>query len=287
LRAELLPRVLDGSCIAVLAHTEARSSCLPTVLQTRAMRDDRGYRLSGAKSVVVGGADADLLLVSAMGEEGPLLALVPRDAPGVSVTALELTDDRLAADIVLADVHVDADFALAPPAAWEAYDLARLALCADMVGSMDASLAMTCQYLGVRQQFGQPLAGFQSLQHRVADMYVELEQARSALLAGLAAMIHAEPGERHLAVTAAAVQVGFGARFVGGQAVQLHGGIGMTEEYAIGHFFRRLSVSDRLYGNADEQLAILADAMPAAAPGTDQSAASSQARNAEMCGASA
>jgi alkylation response protein AidB-like acyl-CoA dehydrogenase len=162
----------------------------------------------------------------------------------------------------------------------------RIALCADMLGAMSKAIDLTVEYMGIRRQFGQALSEFQALQHRVADIYVEIEQARSALFAGMAALLYGDPAERPAAIAAAKAQVGFAARFVGGQAIQLHGGIGMTEEYAVGHVFRRLTVSDASLGNADTQLAMLAETI-LEEPETDQSVESSQSRKPEMCGASA
>jgi len=291
-RASLLPELVSGDQIAVLAHTEQDSDGLAHNLTTKAERKDGQFRLNGAKSVVIGAAEAHVLLVSALTGDGPVLLAVPRNTPGVSLRPLELTDDRWAADVTFVDVVVDEEALIGrgAEAVAEAFDLARLMACAQMVGAMEQALALTTAYLPVRRQFGQALADFQALRHRLADMYVELEQGRSALYAGLSAALFADAGERYVAACAAKAQVGFAARTVCGLAIQLHGGIGMTEEYAVGHMFRRASVADLLLGNADAQLALLADAMLAeqerAEPALAQSVDSSQSRNRAIGGVS-
>ena len=298
LRAALVSRVIAGEGIIVVAHGEPNCSGLPGKISTSAVRaPGGGFLLSGLKSVVLGGSDADILLVSARivdragNVDGLALFLLPTDTPGVVIAPLELTDGRRAADVTMTDVTLSADACLVhgvegASAVAFAFDRYRMGLCAEMVGAMDRAIMLVCKYLPVRRQFGQPLTAFQALRHRVADMHVELEQARSALFAGLAAMRDDNECERHVAVTAAKAQIGFAARFVGGNAVQLHGGIGMTEEYAVGHYFKRLSVCDALLGNADSQLAMLAnalaeqDAPPPPSP-TDQSVDSSPSLSAE------
>jgi alkylation response protein AidB-like acyl-CoA dehydrogenase len=285
-RAAWLPAIMAGETLAVIAHGEPATSGHPARLETKATPRKGGFTLSGAKSVVIGGDAANLLLVSAATADGSSLFLVPADAQGVTIKPLYLTDDRRAADIILNDVAVDAEAWLGPDAVTDAYDRMRIALCADMLGAMSKAIDLTVEYMGIRRQFGQALSEFQALQHRVADIYVEIEQARSALFAGMAALLYGDPAERPAAIAAAKAQVGFAARFVGGHAIQLHGGIGMTEEYAVGHVFRRLTVSDASLGNADTQLAMLAETI-LEEPETDQSVESSQSRKPEMCGASA
>ena len=207
------------------------------------------------------GEDADHLLVTARAEGseraegGVTLLFVPKDAPGLRRQDYRLIDRRPVSDIWLDDVLVGADAVLsapgdALPAVMTGLDHAVVALCADSVGAMDAALWMTRDYLRTRHQFGQPLANFQALQHRMADMLIETELARSMVYQGLHALT-CEPDKRAKGASAAKVAVAKAGLFVGQQAIQLHGGMGMTEEYAVGHYYKRLFVNASLFGNID------------------------------------
>ena len=263
--AELLRAMAAGDRIAALAHFEPGSRFETRWVETRATPAGPGYRLDGHKAVVAHAGLAQALLVSARSSggagdaEGVSLFMVPRDAPGLTLTEYLTVDGQRAADIRLDGVRVpdssrlggEGD-ALAPIEA--ALDVGLAALCAEAVSIMQALVRATVEYLNNRQQFGQPIGRFQALQHRVADMTVHLEQARS--MSYLAAMrcASANLDERRRALSAAKVVIAEAARFVGQQAVQLHGGMGMTDELKVGHWFKRLTAIEMLFGDGDFHL---------------------------------
>jgi alkylation response protein AidB-like acyl-CoA dehydrogenase len=187
------------------------------------------------------------------------LFLVPRAAPGVVLDAYPTVDGQRAADVYLQNVELPVGSRLGPegkalPAVDAALDIGLAALCADAVGVMQALVDATVEYLRVRQQFGQPIGRFQALQHRVAEMLVHLEQARS--MSYLAAMRCTDEnvGERRRALSAAKAVIGQAGRFVGQQAVQLHGGMGMTDELKVSHWFKRLTAAQLMFGDSDTHL---------------------------------
>jgi alkylation response protein AidB-like acyl-CoA dehydrogenase len=217
--------------------------------------------------VVIHGDTADRILVTARvaGErrdrDGIGLFLLDPAAPGVARRGYPTQDGLRAAELALSNVRVSADDMLtdhALPAIEHVIDEAIAALCAEAVGAMQAMQDLTLDYLKTRKQFGRPIGSFQVLQHRSVDMLVAVEQARS--MAMFAAMMAAEenPIERRKAISAAKVQIGRSGRHVGQEAIQLHGGIGMTQEYAVGHYFKRVTMIDQLYGDADTHLSSLA-----------------------------
>lgn len=249
-----LAEVAEGSRLLAFAHFEEAE---PT---TAARADGDGFLLDGSKLVVLHAAAADELVVTASvpGEQpGTALFLVPRDSPGIRLGSYRTSDGLPAADVTLSGVRVAAGARLGAPGddlLERVLDRARAAMCAEAVGAMDALLARTIGYLRSRQQFGVPLARFQALQHRVADMAMEVEQARSMML--VAALCADEPDRRRRVrqVSAAAACVARAARFVGQQAVQLHGGIGMTDALDVSHYFKRLAVIARSIGDESLQL---------------------------------
>ena len=270
--AELLEAMGAGERIATLAHFEPRSRFDGRWVETRAELSGEGYRLGGVKAVVAHAGLADTLLVSARtaGREseasGISLFLVPRAASGLELIEYLTFDGQRAADVHLDGVHVPTSARLgregdALPAIETALDVGLAALCAEAVSIMQALIRATVDYLNTRQQFGQPIGRFQALQHRVADMTVHLEQARS--MSYLAAMrcTSADLDERRRALSAAKVVVGEAARFVGQQAVQLHGGMGMTDELKVSHWFRRLTAIEILFGDSDFHLQRFAASM--------------------------
>ena len=199
-------------------------------------------------------------MITAQTPEGISLFLTEFDAasppPGMTVHCFRTIDDRRAADLVLDEVRLPSD-ALLGEAEWPSLARARdegaAAVCSEAVGCMRKVLADTVEYAKQRHQFGQPIGSFQVLQHRMVDMYIELEQAVAAVY--LAVLnLDAEPAVRARAVSAAKVTVGRAARFVGQNAVQLHGGMGMTEELAIGHYFKRLTAMQYEFGTTDHHL---------------------------------
>lgn len=262
--AALLARIADGSAQVAVAALEAEGRHALAAVTTRAARDGNGWRLDGAKAVVLGAPDADQLIVSARtaGEardvRGVSLFLVPADAAGVSRHDYRLIDATPAADVTLAGVQLPADALLASegeavPLLEAAFDAGAAAVCAEAAGVMRRMLADTVVYTKERKQFGQPLATFQVLQHRMVDMFMAVEQAQSA--AYLATLnLGADTATRARAVSAAKAVVADGIRFVGQNAVQLHGAMGMTDELAVGHYFKRATAIEQQFGAADYHL---------------------------------
>jgi alkylation response protein AidB-like acyl-CoA dehydrogenase len=254
-REEWLPAMASGEHIAVLAHFEPGARYDRRQVATTARRSGGHWSLSGKKSVVAHAPAADHLLVSARTEgDGLSLFTVRRDA--VSLTPYRTLDGACAADVALTDAPgtLVGEEGRAPEAISNALDLGLAALCADGVGALQATLDATVEYTKTRRQFGVPIAKFQALQHRMADMLIHVEQARS--MSYLAAMRAAEPDsrERRRALSAAKVTVGNACRFVGQQAVQLHGGMGVTDEIAVSHLFRRLTALEMALGDTDHHL---------------------------------
>ncbi len=255
----LLAPVVSGERIVALAHGEGAQHSFSHDLKTRAVRTKTGYRLDGRKAFVLGGKAADSLLVSAADSGGVSLFLIQADTPGVDRISYHAVDGRRVSDIVFNNVEISSDALIgeageAAAAIDYALDYGAIGLCAEAVGAMDAALWITRDYLKTRKQFGVTLNTFQALQHRMADMLVETELARSMLYRGIAALSLENPSARQRGVSAAKAQIGEAGFFVGSQAVQLHGGIGVTEEYIVGHYFKRLALIRGLYGSADQHL---------------------------------
>ena len=259
-RAKILPGVAAGTTRLALAHAErdARHDLAHVAAIARPAGDD--FALDGEKTLVLHGDSADFLIVSARLDGGIGLFVVDANGPGVARRGYRTQDSQRAAEVTLPGAR--ALFTLAGPDAGLALlervvDTAIAALCSEAVGAMASAHEMTVDYLKIRKQFGAPIGSFQVLQHRAADMFIALEQARSmAILAGLS--LDEEPATRSRMVRAAKIQIGRSAKFIGQQAVQLHGGIGMTMEHAIGHYFKRLTMIDTMFGDADHHLGLLA-----------------------------
>jgi alkylation response protein AidB-like acyl-CoA dehydrogenase len=270
-QAEILPRVAAGSCFLALAHGEPKSRYTLCHVESQAVADGADYLLTGTKAVVLGGDVADHFLVSARSEgtttapHGISLFLVPRTALGLTIRAYPNIDGTRAADLRLDRVRVPASALLGPvgqalPTIAHATDRAIAYLCAEAVGAMEALNALTLEYLKTRTQFGRPIGAFQVLQHRMVDMAMALEQARSLAILAAGRADDPHPHERVRAVSAAKVQIGRSGRLIGQSSVQLHGGIGITNDYAGGHYFKRLTLIDRTFGDADHHLARFAAA---------------------------
>jgi alkylation response protein AidB-like acyl-CoA dehydrogenase len=270
-RAAILPRIARGELQMALAHGEAQARYDLADIATTARREGDGWVLDGAKRLVLHGGSADLLLVSARvsggrrERDGIGLFMVRADAAGLTRRSFPTQDRLRAADIELSGVVVpDSDVLGVAGAALPLIETvmahAIAAVCAEAVGAMAAAHEETVEYLKVRKQFGVPIGSFQALQHRAVDMLVMVEQARSMAL--FATMMSDEPdtAERSRSLSAAKVQIGRSSRFVGQQGVQLHGGIGMTEECKIGHYLRRLSVIEIQFGSTEHHLTQLAHA---------------------------
>ncbi|HUB13069.1 MAG TPA: acyl-CoA dehydrogenase family protein [Acetobacteraceae bacterium] len=267
LRAALVPQIVAGKLKLAFAHIERQSRYDLADVATTARKDGDAYVLDGAKSVVLHGDCADKLLVTARtsgdrrDRNGVGLFLVDADAAGVARRGYPTQDGLRAAEVSLNGVRVVADAVLgtdALPAIEHVVDEAIAALCAEAVGCMEAMHETTLEYLKTRQQFGRPIGSFQVLQHRSVDMLVALEQARSMAMFAAVTAGEADATERRRAIAAAKVQIGRSGKHVGQEAIQLHGGIGMTMEYKVGHYFKRMTMIDMLFGDADVHLQTLA-----------------------------
>lgn len=254
--AALLERLGTGGLKLACAWGEAQSRYDMRAIATAARPDGAGYVLDGAKTAVIHGREADALIVSALGPGGIGLFVVPASTPGVNVTAYRTLDGLRAADIRFTQVALGADALL--DGGWDTLDAVldygAALLCAEAVGAMEALFAATLDYLKTRQQFGAALGKFQALQHRMADMYIHLEQARSMALLAAVKYAEGDAAERRRVVSAAKYRVGAAARFIGQQAVQLHGGMGVTNELPAAHYFKRLTMIDLSLGNSDHHL---------------------------------
>ena len=265
-RAEILPGLMDGSRVLALAQAERQARYSLNDVKTAARRDGGTWLVSGSKSLVLNGDSADTLLVSARSAGGERersgigLFAVDAEQTGVSRRSYPTQDGLRAAEITFDKAQAmplgDPEGAL--PALERAEDEAIAALCAEAVGIMELMHGMTMDYLKTRKQFGRAIGENQALQHRAVDMYVSLEQARSMALYGTMMAGSDDANERRRAIHAAKVQTGRSGRHIGQEAIQLHGGIGVTMEYAVGHAFKRMTMIERGFGDTDAHLAALA-----------------------------
>jgi alkylation response protein AidB-like acyl-CoA dehydrogenase len=251
-----LEGIAKGGPAVVLAQEERHSRYRLNHVQTVAGQEGGKWRLSGTKIVVPAGGQAGAFIVSARTHgavddgDGVALFLVSKGAPGVLLKPYATQDGATAADLVLA--NAEGTELLAAGAAMAALEQARdigiAALCAEAVGSMDKLVALTVEYMNTRKQFGVPIATFQALRHRIADVKMQLELGRS--MSYFASLKLGEPAAaRRRAISQAKVQLGQSMRFVGQQCIQLHGGIGVTDEYAASHYFKRLTVVEMTFGD--------------------------------------
>ncbi|HET7672561.1 MAG TPA: acyl-CoA dehydrogenase [Burkholderiales bacterium] len=247
LKARILPDVVEGKGRLAFAHAESGTRYSVDGVKTTARRDGSRWTLEGQKAAVIGAPIAQHLVVSARTPEGVGLFVVER----AEVKPFRTMDERLAGDVTLRRVEAQplkGDVALIA----EVLDFATALACAEAVGAMQFACDTTLEYLKTRKQFGVPIGTFQALQHRMVEMFISLEQARS--MACLAAS-RADAGGDPRAISAAKIKVSDAARHVSQEAVQLHGGMGMTEELKVSHAFRRLTVLAREFGDADHHLA--------------------------------
>ncbi|MCM2308966.1 MAG: acyl-CoA dehydrogenase family protein [Sulfuritalea sp.] len=268
-KAELLPAIAGGELMLALAHYEAGARYQLDQVATTATVSGAGWQLDGAKAVVLGAPAADRLIVSARDGKGISLFLVDAKAPGVSLRAYPTQDGARAADIKLSGVQVGAAALIGTAGGGlavieRAIDYANAALCAEAVGIMSALNEVTLEYLKTRKQFGVPIGKFQALQHRMADMVIATEQARSMATLAAVRVDSADAAERSRAVAAARAYIGAQARLVGQQAVQLHGGMGVVDELNVGHYFKRLTMIGLSFGDADYHLGRFSDTLLAA-----------------------
>jgi alkylation response protein AidB-like acyl-CoA dehydrogenase len=264
-REELLPAMAAGERIAVPAHGEPDARDDLARVGTTAARSGEGFVLNGRKAVVPHAGSADALLVSARTSGAPderrgiSLFIVPRGAPGVSLQTYRTLDGQRASDVALRDVRVPAGGLLGPEGgAFEAisaaWDLGIAAICAEAAGALQALLDTTVEYAKTRKQFGVPIGKFQALQHRMVEMLIQVEQARSMSYLAAIRATDGDPAERRRAISAAKVVVGQACRKVGQEAVQIHGGMGMTDELHVGHYFKRLTAIELSLGDTEHHL---------------------------------
>ena len=270
-KAAHVPGIIDGSKTFAFAQLEKNSRYDLHDVATTAKKKGSGWVIDGEKFVVLNGENADTFVVTARtkGERrdrsGVGVFLVPANAKGVTKKSYPTQDGLHAADITFTGVEVDGSAAIGNPEDGLALiervvDDARTALCAEAVGLMDESLKTTVEYIKTRKQFGVAIGTFQSLQHRASDMFVAVEQARSMSMFATMASEFDDAKERAKAIAAATVQIGKSAKFVGQQSIQLHGGIGMTQEAKIGHYFKRLTMIENTFGDSDYHLRRVTDA---------------------------
>jgi alkylation response protein AidB-like acyl-CoA dehydrogenase len=264
-RESVLPKIVEGATTLALAATEAGGRYSPAHVETKATKAGGGWKLSGAKAVVLHGGQAEQLVVSARtaggaaDADGITLFLVDAKAAGVSVRDYRTIDGLRAADVTLADVAVPASAVIGTvdaglPVLEAVTDRGIAAVCAEAVGVMETLGQLTLEYIKTRQQFGQPIGRFQVLQHRAVDIFIQTELAKSmAVLAAMKAD-DADAAARRHACSAAKVQIGRGGRAVAQSAIQMHGGMGMTDELAASHYAKRLTMIDFQLGDAEHHL---------------------------------
>jgi alkylation response protein AidB-like acyl-CoA dehydrogenase len=260
-KEQVLPEISSGKARIAFAFAEPGSRFNLAHIGMTAKKDGDGYRLNGNKTVVYYAASAEYLIGSARlggaktDREGIALFLLPSDAKGITRRDYATQDDQRASEIIFKDVQVDAaalfkcgDDAL--PVIENAIDVATAAICADAVGAMGALREMTLEYLKTRKQFGRAIGEFQVLQHRMAEMFILEEEARSMALRA-ALMLDAPAPARKKAVSAAKSLIARAGRQIGQEAVQMHGGMGMTHELSVGHYFKRLTMIGSMFGDGD------------------------------------
>jgi len=263
-KEEHIGGIVNGSRVFAFAHAEPRGRYDYADLETTAKKDGEGYVLSGHKAVVIGAPWASHLIVIARtsGErrdrDGVSVFVIAKDTAGVVTRDYETVDGRRASEVYFENAAIPADALIgeegaALPLIERVTDEAIAASCAEACGAMKVAHAMTLEYSKQRKQFGVPIGKFQVLQHRMVDMYTAYEQSVS--LTYLATLrLDAEESERKRAVSAAKVGVGQAARLIGQEAVQIHGGNGVTDEYAIGHYFKRLTIFESEFGDVDHHM---------------------------------
>jgi alkylation response protein AidB-like acyl-CoA dehydrogenase len=272
MQQKLLPEIAAGTTKLSLAAYEAAGRYELSYVGCTAQESGAGWRLSGRKTVVLDGASADYFLVSARSggkvgdRDGISLFLVPRDAKGLTAAAYPTQSGARAADLQLENVTLGADALIGAPSKGlalieRAVDRANAALCAEAVGIINALNQQTLNYLKTRKQFGVAIGTFQALKHKMADMLIAAEQSRSM---AIIAAVHADSqdaADRHRAVSAAKAYIGQAGRLVGQHAVQMHGGMGVVDELIVSHYFKRLTMIDLSFGDADYHLASFSDTL--------------------------
>ena len=260
-RTDLLQRLVAGDERFTVAYEEPQARYDPACVATTATDEVDGYRIRGVKVRVLAAGSAARAIVSAQHDDAVALFAVPLDAPGVTRTAFAAEDEHDVAHVRFEGVHVPREARIGAGDAGlglleAGLDHALGALCAEAVGVMSVMHEMTLDYIKARTQFGVAIGSFQALQHRMAEVFIEVELARSmALLAAMTLANEPDAHTRARAASAAKYQIARSGRFVGQNAIQLHGAIGMTEEYKVGHYFKRMTAIERVLGDADYHLA--------------------------------
>ena len=267
----MLPAIAEGKLLLAFAYTERQSRFDLFDVATKARKDGDGWVLDGEKAVVWHGDSADRIFVTARvsggqrDKDGIGVFIVDAKASGVTRKAIKLADGHRGADITLRGVKVKASDVIGEPG--RAYpliervvDRAIAATTAEAIGCMDEMLATTVDYLKTREQFGRPIGTFQALQHRAVDILMNVEQSRSMAILATMTADESDNGERRRSISGAKVHVCKASRYVGEQAIQLHGGIAMTMEYKAGHYFRRLLAIQTQFGDLDHHMELLSDA---------------------------
>jgi alkylation response protein AidB-like acyl-CoA dehydrogenase len=258
-KAETIPGIIAGELQGAFAYLERQSRYEITDIATQARQEGDSWVLNGEKTVVLNGGAAQKLIIAARtsgeqcDEAGLTLFLVDAASAGIERTVYRMTDGQEAANITLANVQAEAvignvgdGYALMAPV----IDSARLAVCANALGAMEALNAQTLEYCKTREQFGVPIGSFQALQHRMVDMFAACENAKSLLYRAVCAAKAGDPDARR-SLLALKVTIGRAGRLIGAEAIQLHGGMGMTDELSVGFFVKRLMIINNLFGDAD------------------------------------
>ena len=260
----LIGQIIAGEAIFAFAYAEPQGRYNLADLKTTAKKDGAGYVLNGHKAVVIGAPYATHLIVTARtgggqrDAQGVSVFIVPKDAAGVTTRDYPTVDGFRASEVTLENVKVGADALLGAegnglPLVEKVVDEAIAATCAEACGVLRKLHEGTLEYTKQRKQFGQPISAFQVLQHRMVDMFIQVEQSIS--MTYMATIKLTDEAERSKAAAAAKVQIGKACKFVGQNAIQLHGGMGMTDEMAIGHYFKRATMIESAFGSTDHHLA--------------------------------
>ena len=252
-QAAYIPAIIEGAAQWALAIAEDNASYALERISTTASANGDGYTLNGAKHAVLNGDAADHLVVSALLDGAPTLFIVDANAAGITRDKFVAVDGACGAAIRFSDVDLPADSLLGTAGQGvaqlqRAFNLAIVAIGGEALGAMRALLEATVEYTKTREQFGQPISKFQALQHRMADMYMKVEETRSLLFNAAIALDENRP-EQDQACAALKVKVAEAGKLVSQEAVQLHGGIGMTDELIVGHHYKRLLLLGKLYGD--------------------------------------
>ena len=252
-QSEWLPKIASGDALVVLAYQERAGRYNVTKCDAKAVLAQEKYALTATKSIVIAGDQADAFLVPAMVDGTLALFLVERASAGVTTSGYVTQDGARAAEVALNNAAATLVTLNGQAALAHAIDIGIAATCAEGVGVMDKALAITVEYMNTRKQFGVLISSFQALRHRVADMKMQLELARS--MSYYAALkLNAPTAERSAAMARAKYQLGVSMRKVGQEAVQLHGGIGVTDEYIVSHYFKKLTQLEMTFGDTLHQL---------------------------------